>query len=71
MDFKLIDVEISSSIFYLFYGNMWRKSMRYEVAVVCRGRRYRVLVGSAPWLRCLAVLVAAFVSGVNVNLWKR
>ena len=29
MDFKLIDVEISSSIFYLFYGNMWRKN--YEV----------------------------------------
>ena len=55
MDFKLIDVEISSSIFfiYLFFliyftAICGEKTMRYEVAVVCRGRRYRVLVGSAP-----------------------
>ena len=47
------------------------KTMKYEVAVVCWGRRYRVLVGAAPSLRCLAVLAATFVSGVIVNLWKR
>jgi len=29
MGFKLIDVEISSSFFYLFYDNMWRNN--YEV----------------------------------------
>ena len=69
MDFKLIDVEISSSIFLIYFTAICgEKTMRYEVAVVCWGRRYRVLVGAAPSLRCFAVLAAAFVSGVNVDL---
>ena len=36
MDFKLIDVEISSSIFYLFYGNMWRKNYERRVKTPTR-----------------------------------
>jgi len=49
MDFKLIDFEISSSISFVIYFTAvcGEKTMKYEVAVVCRGRRYTVLVGSA------------------------
>jgi len=62
----------SHHLYFIYFTAMYgEKTLRYEAAVVCRGRRYRVLVGAAPWLRCLAVLAAAFVSGVNVNLWKR
>ena len=40
MDFKLIDVEISSSIVFIYFTVICgeKKTMRYEVAVVCRGR---------------------------------
>jgi len=50
MDYKLIDVEISSSIFLSILRQYVekKKTMKYEVVVVCRGRRYRVLVGPAP-----------------------
>jgi len=58
VDFKLIDVDISSFFLNLFYGNMWRKNLRYEVAVVCRGRRYRVLVKAAPPLTKAAASTA-------------
>jgi hypothetical protein len=46
--FKLLDVEISSSIFIYFTAICGEKTMRFEVAVVCRGRRYRLLVEAAP-----------------------
>jgi len=49
MDFKLIDVEISSIFFIYFTVICGEKTMRYEVAVVCPGRRYRVFVGAAPY----------------------
>jgi hypothetical protein len=39
--------------FIYFTAIRGEKTMRYKVAVMCWGRRYRLLVGSAPWLRCL------------------
>ena len=50
MDFKLINVEISSSIFFLSILRQYvekKKLWGTNFAVVGRGRRYRVLVGSA------------------------
>ena len=42
MDFKLIGVEISSFFYVFFYFTAicGEKTMKYEVAVVCRGRIY-------------------------------
>ena len=54
-------------IIYFFYFTQYaEKTVGCEAAEVCR---YRKLVGSAPWLWCHALLVAAIVSGVS--LWKR
>ena len=39
---------VRTSIFIYFTAIGGEKIMRYEAAVVCRGRRYRLLVGSAP-----------------------
>jgi len=50
----------SHHLFFIYFTAIYgEKTKKYEVVVVCRGRRYGVLVGALPWLRRLAVLATA------------